>query len=523
MKFLLFLMLSLNCFADSPGRPIPSQVGNAGKYLKTDGSHMSWNSVSGGSAPSNFIFSNSTTQDWDGAGQGLLTDPTLATRYSYFGSADVPLLNTTKDSGDSIFMSGSILEPTSLHDSGEVDLKSGDNYGLGNSSTVFISSGSISNITNAAQTGQVQISTGQTNGSGNTGPITLNTGTVSGGTRGKILLKDGSEGTAGHIWTEIAPGDGSGHWAAIPTLNQNTSGNAATATALAADPADCAANTYATAINASGTLSCGTVTNAGLAGSIAASKLVGTDIATVGTITAGTWTGTSIASANGGTSTANSGTLTFSGTASVTGANTGDVAMAAVGASPSANGASISGQTLTLQPADGTHPGVVTTAAQTFAGAKTFSSAPNFSSLTASQVLDLDGSGNVTTIGFSSTASASLLVQRDANISVLARKFISSLTSTATAAATTTLAASSNGTQIFTGSTTQTVVLPVVTTLNVGTLFKIRNRSSGIVTVQSSGTNTVKAMAAGSSLDLILTANGADTTAAPWDVSYHTD
>jgi hypothetical protein len=38
-----------------------------------------------------------------------------------------------------------------------------------------------------------------------------------------------------------------------------------------------------------------------LAGSISASKLVGTDIVTVGTITAGTWNGTPIAIANGGT------------------------------------------------------------------------------------------------------------------------------------------------------------------------------------------------------------------------------
>jgi hypothetical protein len=38
-----------------------------------------------------------------------------------------------------------------------------------------------------------------------------------------------------------------------------------------------------------------------LAGSIAASKLVGTDITTVGTITAGTWNGGTIAIANGGT------------------------------------------------------------------------------------------------------------------------------------------------------------------------------------------------------------------------------
>lgn len=43
------------------------------------------------------------------------------------------------------------------------------------------------------------------------------------------------------------------------------------------------------------------VTNAKLAGSIAASKLIATDIATVGTITAGTWNGTTISVNHGGT------------------------------------------------------------------------------------------------------------------------------------------------------------------------------------------------------------------------------
>lgn len=43
------------------------------------------------------------------------------------------------------------------------------------------------------------------------------------------------------------------------------------------------------------------VTNGKLAGSIAASKLVGSDIATVGTITTGTWNATTIAVTNGGT------------------------------------------------------------------------------------------------------------------------------------------------------------------------------------------------------------------------------
>ncbi len=50
----------------------------------------------------------------------------------------------------------------------------------------------------------------------------------------------------------------------------------------------------------------------------------------------------------------------------------GVTTMAAVGASPNANGASISGSTLTLQPADGTNPGVCTAVAQTLGGHKTF-------------------------------------------------------------------------------------------------------------------------------------------------------
>ena len=45
----------------------------------------------------------------------------------------------------------------------------------------------------------------------------------------------------------------------------------------------------------------GAITNADLSGSIAASKLVGADIASVGTITSGTWSGTVIAIAKGGT------------------------------------------------------------------------------------------------------------------------------------------------------------------------------------------------------------------------------
>lgn len=47
----------------------------------------------------------------------------------------------------------------------------------------------------------------------------------------------------------------------------------------------------------------------------------------------------------------------FSGSSS--GTNTGNVTLTAVGSAPSANAASLSGQALTLQPFDATHPGVV--------------------------------------------------------------------------------------------------------------------------------------------------------------------
>ena len=56
---------------------------------------------------------------------------------------------------------------------------------------------------------------------------------------------------------------------------------------------------------------------------------------------------------------------TFTGAISATnlsGTNTGNVTLAAVGSTPSANAASISGQVLTLQPVDSTHPGVLTAA-----------------------------------------------------------------------------------------------------------------------------------------------------------------
>jgi invasion protein IalB len=75
------------------------------------------------------------------------------------------------------------------------------------------------------------------------------------------------------------------------------------------------------------------------------------------------------------------------------------------------------------------------------------------------------------------------------------RQYTSDFASTTTAAATTTLTVTSAQQQYFTGTTTQTVTLPVATTLANGFHFKIANLSTGAVTVQTSGGNTVATLA----------------------------
>lgn len=91
-------------------------------------------------------------------------------------------------------------------------------------------------------------------------------------------------------------------------LTGNVTGNADTATALAANPTDCAADRYVISSAANGDLTCTQVTNAGLAGSIAASKLAAFTASRAivtdgsGVLTPATTTATEIGYVNGVTS-----------------------------------------------------------------------------------------------------------------------------------------------------------------------------------------------------------------------------
>lgn len=78
-------------------------------------------------------------------------------------------------------------------------------------------------------------------------------------------------------------------------------------------------------------------------------------------------------------------TVTAAGTTTqVLAGNTGSaptfqtLTVGAAGSSPNSGGGSFSGTTLTLQPADSTNPGIISTSAQTIAGAKTFSGGVTF-------------------------------------------------------------------------------------------------------------------------------------------------
>lgn len=169
------------------------------------------------------------------------------------------------------------------------------------------------------------------------------------------------------------------------------------------------------------------------------------------------------------------------------------------------------------------------------AGVATFLATPSSANLIAA-VTDETGSGALvfgttptiatpvinglaTGTGVASAATASTLMSRDSSANTTINNLIEGYTTTATAAGTTTLTVASTYQQFFTGSSTQTVKLPVVSTLVLGFDFQIVNTSTGAVTVQSSGSNTILILAAGTSawFTCILTTG---TTAASWGYAY---
>ena len=108
----------------------------------------------------------------------------------------------------------------------------------------------------------------------------------------------------------------------------------------------------------------------------------------------------------------------------------------------------------------------------------------------------------------------------DTNKNISSNNSILGYTSTTTAAGTTTLTVSSTFQQYFTGTSTQTILMPVVSTLVLGMTWNIVNNSTGVINIQSSGANLIVSLAPNTnSVITCIAITGA--TASSWSVSYN--
>ena len=128
-------------------------------------------------------------------------------------------------------------------------------------------------------------------------------------------------------------------------------------------------------------------------------------------------------------------------------------------------------------------------------------------------------SGGTGVTSVTTSPSANEFAGWNSNLNLLANSFIEGYSTTATDAGTTTLTVSSAKQQYFTGTTTQTVVLPVVSTLALGQSYYIVNNSTGDVTVQSSGANTIQIMSSGTTL-LVTVISTSGTGTSSWNSTY---
>ncbi len=130
------------------------------------------------------------------------------------------------------------------------------------------------------------------------------------------------------------------------------------------------------------------------------------------------------------------------------------------------------------------------------------------------------GGTGVTSVTTAPTASA--WSGWDANKNASANSFIPGYTTTVTSASPVVLTVASTWQQYFTGSTAQTVTLPVTSTLVLGQSYFIVNNSSNTTTVNASGGSAVQVMTANTTalVTCILTSGA---TPASWSVDYTTE
>jgi hypothetical protein len=252
---------------------------------------------------------------------------------------------------------------------------------------------------------------------------------------------------------------------------------------------------------------------------IAATYVGQTSITTLGTIATGSWNGTVIGSTYGGTGVNNgASTITLGGSLTTVGAFASTFTMTGVtGVTfPTSGTLATTSQIPTGASLTKTDDTNVTL---TLGGSPT-TALVNAASLTLGWTGILSKARGGTSVASATIAPTSLEFSAwDTNLNLSANAFIEGFATTATAAGTTTLTVASKQVQEFTGATTQTIVMPVTSTLVAGMKWMIINNSSGNLTINSSGGNLILTMAANTTAWITCVLNSG-TTAASWNSSY---
>lgn len=124
---------------------------------------------------------------------------------------------------------------------------------------------------------------------------------------------------------------------------------------------------------------------------------------------------------------------------------------------------------------------------------------------------------NSTVSARTSANTASTIAARSSDGNIWTTAAFQKMTTTATAAGTTTLTVASSPIQIWTGTTTQTIKMPAANTLvQVGTTYKFLNKSTGTLTIQDNSAGAIATIVSGGSADVIVTNIG--SAAGTWVV-----
>lgn len=115
-------------------------------------------------------------------------------------------------------------------------------------------------------------------------------------------------------------------------------------------------------------------------------------------------------------------------------------------------------------------------------------------------------STNSTVSARTSANTASAIAARSSDGNIWTNGAFQKMTTTATAAGTTTLTVASSPIQIWTGTTTQTIKMPAANTLvQVGTTYKFINQSTGTLTIQDNSAGAITTVLSGAAADIIVT------------------